>query len=71
MKVEIDRIHLRDRSLKGSIYLETGHHGFLFTDTYGFVYRPNPKDSVHFREDLYEYHRIVDEWYWFKAINPW
>ncbi|MBD1856726.1 MULTISPECIES: hypothetical protein [Leptolyngbya] len=68
----IYRIKDCDIDSQGGIYLQTGWHGFLFNSAaYGFVHRPNPHGSERFGKDIYEYHPVVEDWYWFRASQDW
>lgn len=55
---------------EGGTYFKTGDHGFIWAYTYGFVYQPHPYDSP-FGTSPYNYHPVVDDWYWFEAGQEW
>ena len=55
---------------EGGTYFKTGDHGFIWPYTYGFVHQPHPYDSP-FGTSPYNYHPVVDDWYWFEAGQEW
>ena len=55
---------------QGGVYFMTGSHGFIFRDTYGIAYRPQPGSNP-FGNQGNEYHSLSQDWYWFKAHFDW
>jgi hypothetical protein len=61
-----------DRDPMGGIYFQTDKGGWhiLTTESHGFVYQPNERESRRFGRDSYQYESVGGEWYWFKASQP-
>ena len=64
------RVKKYEGSRDSGTYFVTGDHGFIFPDTYGFVYQPYPLETP-FGDEFYRYHLLVDDWYWFRVSPPW